>query len=108
MGFNEEQQELCARLVEITNDITGLLNQAGEEVSRYKSLSKIKNTAKHRDPNGIPKIAGYLEGLKTVLSDNRAFNTAIGRKLDEAHSIAAKLEWLAFHSNEMSDSNNDE
>ena len=97
MTANNEQLELCARLIDITNEITGLLNQAGEEISRYKSLGKIKNTAKHRDPNGIPKIAGYLEGLKTVMSDNRAFTPTIGRKIDEAHSIAAQLEWLSVH-----------
>lgn len=91
MVFGDEEKKLCAKLVDIMNDLNGLLKAAGEEILRYQGINKIKNIAKSYDPSGLNKIPKYLDGLANVISDNKAFNSAIGRKLDQAYQIATQL-----------------
>ena len=91
MVFGDEEKQLCATLVDVMNDISGLLKAAGEELSRYKGLQKIKNIAKSQDPSGMQKIHTYLDGIGHVISDNKAFNSILGRKLDQAYQLANKI-----------------
>ena len=100
MVFADEEQKLCATMVEVMNDISGLLKAAGEELSRYQGLNKIKNIAKNCDPSGLKKIPKYLDGIADVISDNKAFNSAIGRKLEQAYKLTTQLERLSRNSSQ--------
>jgi|GEM_PF-1561707 len=92
MVLGDEEKKLCANIVDVMNDITGLLKAAGEEMLQYKAVEKIKNIAKSCDPNGLQNIPRYLDGLASALNDNKAFNSAIGRKLEQAYQIAIQLD----------------
>jgi hypothetical protein len=91
MIFGDEDKKLCASLVDIMNDISGLLKAAGEELSRYKGIQKIKNIAKSHDPSGLKNIHKYLDGISNVISDNKAFSSVLGRKLDQAYQLSNQI-----------------
>ena len=95
MVFSDEEKKLCASMVDVMNDISGLLKAAGEELSRYQGINKIKNIAKSCDPSGLKKIPTYIDGIGHVISDNKAFNSAIGRKLEQAYKLTTQLNRLS-------------
>lgn len=88
----ETEKQLCESLVEIMNDMNGLLKAAGDETIRFKGVQKIKNIAKNQDPNGLRKLPRYLEGLQTVMSDEKILTTPLRRKLEQAYSLVVSLE----------------
>ena len=100
MVCSDEEKKLCASLVEVMNDINGLLKAAGEELSQYQGINKIKNIAKNFDPNGLKKIPKYIDGLGNVISDNKVFSSAIGRKLEQAYTLSTQLGQSSVNSNQ--------
>ena len=99
MVFSDEEKKLCANLIDVMNDITGLLKADGEELSLYKGLNKIKRIAKNYDPSGLNKIPRYLDGIEHVIHDNKAFTRALGRKLEQAYSLTNQLNNFTVSSN---------
>ena len=95
MDLYEEQKALLATLVEVMNDINGLLKAEGDDLIRYQGLQKIKNIAKNNDPHGVGKLPTYLVGLEHVIMDNRLLTMPIKRKLEQAQSILLKIERLS-------------
>jgi len=88
---DDAKKTLCASLVGVMNDISGLLKAANEELSLYKGLQKIKNMAKNHDIDGIKKAPKYLDGIATTIRDNKAYSRSLGRKLEQADALVGQL-----------------
>ena len=91
MACTDEQKQLFASLVDTMNDLVGLLRKVGEDEMSYKSIGKIKNMAKNNDINGLHKIPKYLDGLYTVMNDNKIYTRSMGLKLDKAYDLYEQL-----------------
>ncbi len=86
MAFSQNEEKLISQLLDMIDELDIALNQLGEDtIQCYKSIQKVKNILKSKEPKGMKNIKQHLMMDFRMIEDRQLEGADLDDVLDRVY-----------------------